>query len=291
MLSTPSLSGKTILITGATNGIGRAAALALARAGATVALVGRNRHRIDSTVAEIRRASGNEEVAGLLADLSLLSGVRQLAKEFQKQYQRLDILLNNAGAIFPQREETAEGFERIFALNHLSYFLLTHLLQELLVQSAPARVINVSSSAHHQAGAFDFDNIDGQKSWGVGGSTAYGLSKLANILFTRELARRLSDTGVTANAVHPGVVQSGFWNGSFLGRAVAFLGRPFMRSPEKGAETLVWLATDPQFESASGGYYADCAPGPLSSGAQDNQAARRLWEISERFCGLAELRK
>ena len=283
------LSGKTVLITGATNGIGRVAALELARAGATVALVGRNPQRIEATVAEIRRASGNEAVTGLRADLSLLSEVRRLAAEFQERHERLDVLLNNAGAFFPEREDTAEGLERTFALNHLSYFLLTHLLQELLVQSAPARVINVSSSAHRQAGAFDFENIDGKKSWGVAGSTAYGLTKLANILFTRELARRLEGSGVTANAAHPGVVNTGLWNhDGLLWRFLRLFAPPFMRTPEKGAETLVWLATAPQFDSESGGYYADCAPGQLSQGAQDDDAARRLWELSERLCGRNE---
>lgn len=283
------MAGKVVLITGATNGIGRVAALELARAGATVALAGRDAQRTETTVAQIRHASGNEAVAGLLADLSLLSGVRQLAAAFQERYERLDVLLNNAGAFFPQREETAEGLERTFALNHLSYFLLTNLLQEWLLRSAPSRVINVSSSAHRQAGAFDFDNIDGKKSWGVGGSTAYGLSKLANILFTRELARRLAETGVTANAVHPGVVNTGLWqHNGLLWRFTRLLAPLLMRTPEKGAETLVWLATAPELAHESGGYYADRQPGRLSPGAQDDAAALRLWQLSERLCGLTE---
>ena len=282
------LSGKTILITGATNGIGRAAARELARAGATIALVGRNPQRIATTVAAIRRESGNGAVNGLQADLSLLSEVRQLAAEFQQRYERLDVLLNNAGAVFRQREDTAEGFERTFALNHLSYFLLTNLLLDLLQRSAPARVINVASTGHHSAGHFDFENIDGRKSWGGTGFPAYALSKLANILFTRELARRLEGSGVTANALHPGTVLTDIWKSSFIARIVGFFGLLFMRRPERGAETMVWLATAPEIAADSGGYYVDCQPAPLSRGARDDAAARRLWELSVRLCGLDE---
>ncbi len=282
------LRGKVALVTGATNGIGRAAALGLARAGATLVLVGRNAERIEKTVAEIRRASGNDAVEGALADLSLLSEVRRLAMEFQEQHEHLHLLLNNAGAIFSEHALTAEGHERTFALNHLAYFLLTNQLLPQLTRSAPARIINVSSSAHRGAGSFDFDNIDGRKTWGMMGFSAYGLSKLANILFTRELARRLAGTGVTANAVHPGVVNTGFLDGTGWLRPIARVLGPFLRSPEKGAETLLWLALSPELAQASGGYYADRKPSPLSAGAQDEAAARRLWSLSAEICGLED---
>ena len=282
------MQGKTVLITGATNGIGRAAALALARQGAVIALAGRDEKKVDATVAMIREESGNDAVQGLLADLSTQTGVLKLADEFRERYTRLDVLLNNAGAAYSERAETVDGFERTFALNHLAYYLLTRLLLDILLTSAPARIINVSSDAHKRQKTFDFDNIDGHKTWGVAGFAAYAQSKLANVLFTRELARRLAGTGVTVNALHPGVVATGLFinTGGVLGSALELLAPMFMKKPEQGAETLVWLATADEVEGVSGGYFADCRQREPSAAAQDDAAAQRLWALSAEMCRL-----
>ncbi len=280
------MQGKTVLITGATNGIGRAAALALARMGATVAVAGRSRQRLDDTLAMVRAESGNPEVHGLLADLSTQAGVRQLAEQFQQGYTRLDVLLNNAGAVFGERAETADGFERTFALNHLGYYLLTRLLLDMLLESAPARIVNVSSEGHRRQRSYNFDNIDG-RSWSTMGFTAYAQSKLANILFTRELARRLADSDVTVNAMHPGVIATGFGSGigGIWGLLLGVL-RPFLKTPEQGADTLIWLASTPEVAESSGGYYDRRRLREPSAAAQDDDAARRLWTLSAELCGL-----
>ena len=280
------MQGKTVLITGATNGIGRAAALALARMNATVAVAGRSQERLDATVAMIRAESGNEAVSGLLADLETQAGARQLAEQFQLRFTRLDVLLNNAGAIFSERAETADGIERTFALNHLGYYLLTRLLLDMLLESAPARIVNVSSEGHRRQRSYNFDNIDG-RSWSTMGFTAYAQSKLANILFTRELARRLAGSGVTVNAMHPGVIATGF--GSGIGGLMGLFGRvvrPFLKTPAQGADTLIWLATADEVEGQSGGYYDRRRLRQPSAAAQDEAAARRLWALSAELCGL-----
>ena len=280
------MQGKTVLITGATNGIGRAAALALARMGATVAVAGRSRQRLDDTLAMVRDESGNPEVHGLLADLSTQAGVHQLAHAFRQRHTRLDVLLNNAGAIFGERAETADGFERTFALNHLGYYLLTRLLLDMLLESAPARIVNVSSEGHRRQRSYDFDNIDG-RSWSTMGFTAYAQSKLANILFTRELARRLADSEVTVNAMHPGVIATGFGSGigGIWGLLLGVL-RPFLKTPEQGADTLIWLASTPEVAESSGGYYDRRRLREPSAAAQDDEAAQRLWVLSAELCGL-----
>ncbi len=282
------MQGKVILITGATNGIGRAAALDLARRGATVAVAGRNRQRLDDTLAMICAESGSETVSGLLADLSTQADVRQLADGFRSKHDRLDLLLNNAGANFRERIDTADGLERTFAVNHMAYYLLTRLLLDLLRASAPARIVNVSSEAHRQLKTFDFDNIDGRKSWRMFGFSAYSQSKLANILFTRELARRLAGTGVTVNAMHPGVVNTGLFQNieGIGGRVIAALAPIFMKTPEQGADTLIWLATDDEMEGQSGGYYDRRRLREPSAAAQDDAAAQRLWSLSAELCGL-----
>ena len=282
------MQGKVVLITGASNGIGRAAALALARTGATVALAGRDEKRVDATVAMIREQSGNDEVQGLLADLSNLTGMRQLANEFRRRYSRLDVLLNNAGAAFHERAETVDGIERTFALNHLAYYQLSRRLLDMLQASAPARIVNVSSDAHRQVKALDFDNIDGRKAWGLRGFTPYAQSKLANVLFTRELARRLAGTGVTVNALHPGVVATDIFRdtGGPIGFVFHTLGPLFMRTPEQGADTLVWLATAAEVADVSGGYFADRKRREPAAGARDDDAAQRLWALSAELCGL-----
>ncbi|MCY3944698.1 MAG: SDR family NAD(P)-dependent oxidoreductase [Anaerolineaceae bacterium] len=282
------MQGKVVLITGATNGIGRAAALALARRGATVAVAGRSQQRLDDTLAMLRAESGVEAVSGLLADLSTQAGVRQLADAFREQHDRLDILLNNAGANFRERADTADGLERTFAVNHIAYYLLTRLLLDLLQASAPARIVNVSSEAHRQQRTFDFDNLDGRKRWGMFGFGAYSQSKLANVLFTRELARRLEGSGITVNSMHPGVVNTGLFQnvGGIGGLVLGALAPVFMKTPEQGADTLIWLATAGEMEGRSGGYYDRRRLREPSAAAQDDDAARRLWALSAELCGL-----
>ena len=282
------MQGKTVLITGATNGIGRAAALALAKTGATVAVAGRDEGRVGRTVAMLREASGNEAVSGLLADLSTQAGVRKLAADFRRTHTRLDVLLNNAGASFRERAETVDGLERTFALNHMAYFLLTYLLLDLLQRSAPARVVNVSSEAHRRLKAFDFDNIDGSRSWGLFGFAAYSQSKLANILFTRELARRLAGTGVTAGSMHPGMVNTGIFHqaGGLPGALLRALAPLLLKTPEQGADTLVWLTTAGEVAAVNGGYFIDRRRREPSAAGRDDDAARRLWALSAELCGL-----
>ena len=281
------MTGRTCLITGATSGIGRAAALALARLGASLVLVGRSRERGEHVVAEVERASGRQDAALLLvADLSSQAEVRRLAAEFLATGRPLHVLLNNAGIVNLRRETTVDGREATFAVNHLAYFLLTELLLPRLKESAPARIVSVASDAHAQAGGrLDFEDLDSRR---YSSMRVYGKSKLANILFTRELARRLEGTGVTANCLHPGFVGSGFArNNGAVASLVMSLLRPFARSPEKGAETAVYLASSPEVAGVSGRYFVDCRPRSPKDFAQNDADARRLWEVSERLCGLA----
>lgn len=277
-----SMRGKVCLITGGSRGIGQAAAVELAAMGARVVLVARNAERGAATLERIRARTG--QGAGLLlADLATLEGVRQAAREFRAEYDRLDVLINNAGAVFSQRTVTADGFERTFALNHLAYFLLTNLLLDMLRASAPARIVNVSSAAH-QGAVLDFADLQIERRYT--GFRAYGRSKLANILFTHELARRLEGTGVTANALHPGVVSTGFnKNNGLLMRLGMTVIRPFLITPEKGARTIVYLASSPAVESVSGEYFVNCTATRSSPVSYDEDAARRLWEVSATFTG------
>lgn len=279
------MTGRTCLITGATSGIGKAAAHALARLGAGLVLVGRNRERGERVVEEVRQRSGNDDVTLLLADLSSQAAVRQLAKEFLATGRPLHVLLNNAGAVNLRREETVDGIEATFAVNHLAYFLLTQLLLDRLRESAPARVVSVASAAHASAkGRLDFDDLESHR---YSPMKVYGKSKLANILFTRELARRLAGTGVTANCIHPGFVASGFAkNNGVIAAAVMTLLRPFQRSTEKGAETAIYLCASPDVEGVSGKYFFDLEVRSPKPFAQNDDDARRLWEASERMCGV-----
>jgi NAD(P)-dependent dehydrogenase (short-subunit alcohol dehydrogenase family) len=278
------MQGKVCLITGGSRGIGQAAAVELAAMGATIVIVARDAARGAATVAQIKGKTGH--TAGLLlADLSSLAGVRRLAQEYRAGYDRLDVLVNNAGAVFAQRAVTVDGFERTFALNHLAYFLLTNLLIDLLRATAPARIVNVSSTAH-QGAVLDFDDLQSERKYS--GFRVYGRSKLANILFTHELARRLEGTGVTANCLHPGVVSTGFnKNNGLLMRLGMTIARPFLISPEKGAQTIVYLASSPEVEGANGEYFVNCTAVRSSPASYDDQAARRLWEVSTRLTGLS----
>jgi retinol dehydrogenase-12 len=274
------VQGKTILITGATNGIGRVAARELARMRANVVIVGRSQTRIEETVSEIKAKTG-VTVDALKADLSLKAEVRKVAEAFKAKYTRLDVLLNNAGAIFGNRQETAEGYEMTFALNHLNYFLLTALLLETIKASAPARIINVSSDAHSGA-KIDFDDLQTKRGYMIGGTTAYGRSKLMNLLFTYELARRLAGSGVTVNAVHPGLVASGFGknNHGLMSFAMNFV-HLLAVSSEQGADTLIYLASSPEVEGVTGKYFYKRKAIQSSPESYDEAAARRLWAISE----------
>ncbi|MBX9590873.1 MAG: SDR family NAD(P)-dependent oxidoreductase [Hyphomonadaceae bacterium] len=277
------LSGKQVLITGATNGIGLAAAEALAARGADVAIVGRNETRAKIAAARVRTvAAGGATVGTLIADLSSQAAVRKLAAEVLARYPRLDILVNNAGAMHTTRKLSDDGIELTWALNHLAPFLLTTLLLDRLKACAPSRIITTASEVH-QGADIPFDDLNAERSYR--GFNRYKQSKLANILFTSELGRRLDVTCVTAHCFHPGLVASGFNrnNGLLMDLAMTLL-RPVARSVEQGAETLVWLAEAPDVTRTNGGYYVDIEWRPPSPQGQDIAAARRLWEISEAQC-------
>lgn len=283
---TPNLQGKTVLITGATSGIGEVSARELARMGARIVIVGRSAEKCEATVQAIRRETGNPDVEALVADLSSMSEVRRLAGQFLSKYDRLDVLVNNAGAMFANRIETEDGFERTFALNHLAYFLLTDLLLDRLKASAPSRIVNVASEAHRVAPkGLDFDDLQARNRYR--GFRVYGASKLANILFTRELARRLEGTGVTANCLHPGFVATGFTSGNgLLGWAFRRMAALFAIPPDQGARTTVYLASSPEVAEVSGGYFDKCKPRQPQPAARDDKAARKLWDVSEQLTGL-----
>jgi NAD(P)-dependent dehydrogenase (short-subunit alcohol dehydrogenase family) len=282
------MQGKVCLITGATNGIGKVAALELAKKGATVIVAGRDPQKTEQVVRDIRQAAGHERVYHALADLSLLSGVHALADDILNRYDRLDVLLNNAGGIYNERHVTSEGLELTFALNHMSYFLLTHRLLELLCESAPARVINVSSNAHFGIQKLDFDNLQGEKSYfGFG---AYSRSKLANVLFTYELARRLVGTGVAANALHPGAVSTGFGmnNKDVFSKVLFTLFKMVTIPPEQGAQTSIYLASSPKVNGITGKYFTKSKPVASSPASYDEEAQHRLWQVSEQIAGISE---
>lgn len=275
------MTGKVVLITGASNGIGKAAALELAKMGAQVIAVGRSRERTLAVVEAIQAQGGQADM--LLADLSSMDEVRRLAGAFKDRYSRLDVLVNNAGAYFARRQETVDGYEMTFALNHLAYFLLTNLLLDVLKDSAPSRIVNVSSDAH-RALPINFDDLHARKSYSGSGFGVYAQSKLANILFTYELAQRLVGTSVTANVLHPGFVATGFGrnNGTLMNLMMGFMQR-FALTPEQGAETIIYLASSPEVEGVNGKYFDKCKPVRSSDASYDADAARRLWEISEQL--------
>jgi NAD(P)-dependent dehydrogenase (short-subunit alcohol dehydrogenase family) len=275
-------AGKRIVITGATSGIGLAAAIELARRGADLTLVARSQARAGDAVGQIEAVStARGPVDVVLADLASQSSVRQLADELLAKYPTIQVLVNNAGAIYSRRQITADGVELTWAVNHLAPFLLTTLLVDRLKASAPARIVTTSSDAHQRA-VIPFDDLNAQRSWGGAGFTRYGQTKLANILFTVELARRLEGTGVTANCFHPGFVATGFnRNNGVLMRIGMALSRPFARNALKGAQTLVWLVDSDEAGKTSGGYFFDLRQVAPSAAAQDSEVARRLWQVSE----------
>ncbi len=281
------MQGKVCLVTGATSGIGQVTARELAKRGATVVVVGRSRQKAAATVDEIKSRTGNENVEYLLADLSSQQEIWGLASEFKARYDRLDVLVNNAGAVFSEYGETEDGIERTFAVNHLNYFLLTNLLLDLLKAGAPSRIINVASGAH-QGAELDFEDLGTKRNYGF--MRAYGRSKLANIMFTYELARRLDGTGVTANALHPGAVATNFGsnNAVWYARPILALFRLFATTAEKGAETSIYLASSPEVEGVTGQYFANKKSVSSSKASYEEEAARGLWRISEDMTGLSE---
>jgi len=272
------MTGKICLVTGATAGIGEATASGLASLGATVIVAGRNIERCSASVERIKQGTRNPEIAYLVADLSSQREVRRLADEFKTRYARLDVLVNNAGAINLARRSTVDGIELTFALNHLSYFLLTDLLIDLMISSAPARIVNVSSSSHRQTG-INLENLQGRGRYR--GFRAYAQSKLGNVLFTYELARRLEGTGVTANVLHPGVVATRFLaNNGKIGPIFSFLVGLRGISPAEGALTSIYLASSNEVEGITGGYYEKSQAVRSAAASYDEDTAVRLWEIS-----------
>jgi retinol dehydrogenase 14 len=279
------MAGRTALVTGGTGGIGRATALGLAAMGAHVAIVGRDRVRTEDAAREIREACGGR-VDAFVADMSAQAEVRRLAGEVLGALPRLDVLVNNVGGYWDTRHVTADGLERTFALNHLAPFLLTNLLVDRLRESAPARVVTVSSGAHTM-GRIDFDDLGGERSYS--GMRAYSQSKLANVLFTYELAKRLDGGGVTANALHPGMVRTGFGaeDAGTLQRLFTPLMRPFMKSPAQGAETAIHLASAPELLGITGCYFAGSKRKASSKRSYDEATAGRLWRVSAELVGIA----
>ncbi len=279
-----SLRDRVCLVTGATSGIGRVAATALADMGATVLLTGRDRGRGEAAVEEIRRRGGTAEF--LQADFASLQAVRELAAEVRSRHARLDVLLNNAGGVNLERRLTPDGIEQTFAVNHLATFLLTEELRDLLVASAPARIVTVSSEAHRALETLDFDNLQGERRYKP--LLAYSISKLANVMFTYELDRQLRDRGVTANCVHPGVVNTGIWGATrgFI-RLLTWLAQPFMISAERGARPLIKLASDPECAAVSACYFKKEKAVRSSPLSYDIEVAARLWETSAEMAAAA----
>jgi NAD(P)-dependent dehydrogenase (short-subunit alcohol dehydrogenase family) len=272
------------MITGATSGLGRVTALELARQGASLTLVARNRARGEEVIEEISQKTGNRAVTLMLADLSVQRSIRDLAASFLERGEPLHVLVNNAGVFNLKREVTADGLEAVFAVNHLSYFMLTMLLLDRVRQSAPARIVNVASGAHRQ-GTINFDDLGSERSYRS--MRVYGQSKLANILFTYELARRLSQGGVTVTAAHPGAVATGLGgnNGALAKLLLPVIGL-FMRSPERGAATQIYLASSPEVDGVTGKYFVDCKPAQSSAESYDVDVARRLWDVSAQMTGV-----
>ena len=278
------MTGRVVAITGASSGIGAAAAVALGRRGATVVPLGRDAQRLAQVARRVQRAGGVAAEA-VLADFDSLEEVRRAARELLERHAEIHVLVNNAGVLMGRRELTADGFETTLAVNHLAPFLLTNLLLDRLRACAPARIVTTSSDAH-ASGRIDFDDLNGERSWSTWRS--YCNSKLANVMFTRELARRLRGQRVTANCLHPGVIRTRLGRDMKGPLGVGWaLARPFFGSPRRGAAGIVHLACDPDVEGASGGYFGGSRRKRPAPAALDDAAARRLWEVSERMVGLA----
>jgi len=279
------MKDKVVMVTGANSGIGKSASIALAKKDATVVMVARNKERGEASRSEIVTKSGNNSIDLLLADLSSLESVRQLVAEFRKKYSKLHVLINNAGLFNQRRRVTTDGYENTFATNYLAPFLLTNLQLDLLKASAPSRIINVSSVGHYN-GHINFDDLNLEKEYG--GWKAYGQSKLALVLFTHELAKKLQGTGVTVNAVHPGTVATNIWSRP-LGPVGFIMALPklFMTSPEKGAETIVYLASSSDAKSLSGEYLEKLKVKKSSDESYNEEIAQRLWDVSAKLTRLS----
>ena len=274
------------IVTGANAGIGRVTSLALARMGATVVMICRNREKGEVAAAEIMKSTGNRSVQLLIGDMSSQADVRRVAGEFREKFNSLHVLVNNAGGLVPTRELSVDGIEKTFAGNHLGYFLLANLLLDVLKKSAPSRIVNVASDFHRLA-KLDFNDIQGERKYSQ--LQAYALSKLANILFTYELARRLDGTGVAVNCVHPGGVNSNFYNNSGARlRVFSALFAWAMRTPEKGAETVIYLASSAEVEGITGKYFKDKKVVQSSKLSMDGEISKRLWDVSEEMVKLKE---
>jgi len=284
------MTGRICLVTGATQGIGLVTAQTLAQQGAAVIIVSRNPARCAATAGEIKRQAGNPAVDFIAADLSSQHDIRQAAEVVKSRYKELHVLVNNAGSTFGKRQESADGLEMNFALNHAAYFLLTNLLLDTLKASLPARILNVSSEVHGWCKGIDFNDLQSHQRYSE--MQVYARSKLANVLFTYELARRLANDpaaqGLTVNALNPGVVKTNFqMQGGFLGRLSKRMGNLFVGvSPEKGAETSIYLATSPEVESVTGKYFEKMKAVPSSKASYDEDAARRLWQATAELTGL-----
>ncbi len=279
------MSGKVILITGATRGIGRMAAHGIAPTGATIVVVGRDQARVDTLISELQPIAGCGPLHGEVCDLTDQADVRALSDRFKTRFDRLDVLVNNAGAIFTKKVNTVDGFERTWALNHNAYFLLTTLLQDILRSTGDARVVSTASDAH-RPGKMHWDDLQFERRGTKAGWSTYCQSKLANILFTRELSRRLDGSGVTANCLHPGFVNTGFSrNNGSMARLLMTISRPFQRKDTKGAETVVWLAVSEEAEGLTGEYCHNCKPAKPTGRARNNEDAARLWGLSEEMTG------
>jgi NAD(P)-dependent dehydrogenase (short-subunit alcohol dehydrogenase family) len=286
MTQQPDMAGKTIVLTGATSGIGRATAVALAELGARMILLGRNPGRCEETLGEIKERTGRTDMELIRCDLASLAGIREAADAILAATDTIHVLLNNAGVTMTSRSVTADGYETTFAVNHLAYFALTSHLLPALQRGAPARIVNVSSDAHRFIGGIDLEDLNNEKSYSA--MRVYGQSKTCNIHFTRELARRLEGTGITVNALHPGGIRSnlgGGEGGPILG-AVRSVVNLFLKSADEGARTPVFLATDPSVEGTTGGYYTKARAAEPKAHALDADTAGRLWAISEGLCGI-----
>jgi NAD(P)-dependent dehydrogenase (short-subunit alcohol dehydrogenase family) len=281
-IGTTPLEDRTWIVTGASSGIGKATALGLVRLGGSVVLACRNPSKGDATQQEIAQETKNPRVSLMILDLASQASIISFAEQFTQDYRRLDALVNNAGVFTAERRTTPDGLEETFAVNYLGGFLLSHLLLDLLIASAPSRIVNVSSTAHEGA-TIDFEDLQGEKKYR--GYRAYGQSKLAQVLFTIEFARRLAGTGVTVNACHPGVIKTDLGRDAPKAFQVA---RMFFKSPAKGAETPVFLTASPSVSTLTGQYFANRRVKPPSKAAQDPYTARRLYELSLKLAGLAE---